>query len=77
MPKISEVSKGRQMSKMPKVSKVTKMAVDLWAERALPYWLRNERSFTIFFDLAGAVPIILGIFAHFRHLPRRIPHAFK
>jgi hypothetical protein len=54
------------MPKMPKVSKVTKMVVDLCAERALPYWLRNETSFTIFFDLAGAVPIILGIFAHFR-----------
>ncbi|MGD8254614.1 MAG: hypothetical protein PVI73_02250 [Syntrophobacterales bacterium] len=51
---------------MPKMPKVSKMAIDLWAERALPYWLRNERSFTIFFDLAGAAPIILGIFAHFR-----------
>jgi hypothetical protein len=54
------------MPKMPKVSKVTKMVVYLCAERALPYWLRNETSFTIFFYLAGAVPIILGIFAHFR-----------
>lgn len=58
----------RQMVKMPKVSKMSKMAVNLWAERALPYWLRNERSFTIFFDLADAVPIILGIFAHFSSL---------
>ena len=54
------------MPKMSKVSKLSKMAVNLWAERALSYWLRNERSFTIFFDLVGAVPIILGIFAHFR-----------
>jgi hypothetical protein len=51
---------------MPKMPKVTKMVVDLCPERALPYWLRNETSFTIFFDLAGAVPIILSIFAHFR-----------
>ncbi|MEE9121117.1 MAG: hypothetical protein V3U56_07495 [Syntrophobacteria bacterium] len=49
------------------------MAVNLWAERALPYWLRNERSFTIFFDLArifqewptttgdmGALPCVLS-----------------
>jgi hypothetical protein len=34
---------------MPKMSK---MAVNLGAERVLPYWLRNETSFTIFFDLA-------------------------
>ncbi len=41
-----------KVRQMPKVSKMSKMAVNLWAERALPYWLRNERSFTIFFDLA-------------------------
>jgi hypothetical protein len=50
----------RQIVKMPK------MAVNLLAEPALPYWLRNEKSFTIFFALANAVQIILGIFAHFR-----------
>ena len=49
---------------MSKVSKMSKMAVDLSAEPPLPYWLRNGKSFTIFFDLADAVPIILGIFAH-------------
>jgi hypothetical protein len=52
----------RQIVKMPK------MAVNLLAEPALPYWLRNEKSFTIFFALANAVPIMLGIFAHFRTL---------
>ena len=39
------------MPKMSRVSKMPKMAVNFWAEPALPYWLRNERSFTIFFDL--------------------------
>jgi hypothetical protein len=52
----------RQIVKMPK------MAVNFLAEPALPYWLRNEKSFTIFFALASAVPIMLGIFAHFRTL---------
>ena len=63
-----QMVKGRQMPKMSKVSKMSKMAVDLSAEPALPYLLRNGKSFTIFFDLADAVPIILGIFAHFSSL---------
>ena len=53
---------------MPKLSKLSKMAVDLSAEPALAYWLRNGKTFTIFFDLADAVPLILGIFAHFSSL---------
>jgi len=33
------------------MSKMSKMAVNLCVERVLPYWLRNETTFTIFLDL--------------------------
>ncbi len=55
------MSEERQMPKMPRMSKVSKMAFNLWAEPALPYWLRNERSFTIFIYLVSVIIPILDV----------------